>query len=235
MIRWNTWVLLVLLAALIGFAFYWNNRKTQQAAATPTAASGSAGTASGPLFSASEGQPTDVKVQDSTGKSVEVKRNLSSQWVLQAPIAGAADQAGAEAAATQVTSLQVLSSVQLGFDIVGLDKPTHIMTFTFSGGKTHTLQVGAETPIQDGYYSSLDKGPVRIVDKAGIDALIGLLDTPPYAATPTLPATLLPPTLPGETSTAIPQATSASAGTAAPSASNTAAAPTPAATATSTP
>ncbi len=211
MIRWNTWVLLVLLAALIGFAFYWNNRKAQQAAATPTAAAGGAGATSEPLFSASEGQPTDVKVQDSTGKSVEVQRNLSGQWVLQAPIAGAADQAGAEAAATQVTSLQVLSSVQLGLDVVGLDKPTHTMTFKFSGGKTHTLTVGAETPIQDGYYSSLDNGPVKVVDKAGIDALVQMLDKPPYAATPTLPATLLPPTVPGETSTAVPEATLPSA------------------------
>ncbi len=226
MIRRNTWILLVILLALIGFSFYLRNYKAKQAAAaTPTAAAA----VSSPLFPADLGEPTDVSVEDSTGKMVEVSRNADGKWVLKAPTDAEANQAAAEAAATQVTSLQVLSSVALGFDVVGLDKPSYTMSFIFTGGKSHVLAVGAETPIQDGYYSSLDKGPVRIVDKQGIDALIQLLSQPPYAASPTPPITLTP-SLPAATSTI--ELTTPTPGTPAPAVTDTPAATAPAATAT---
>ncbi len=227
MIRRNTWILLVILLALVGFSFYLKNYKAKQAAAaTPTTA---AAAVSSPLFAADLGQPTDISVKDSTGKMVEVSRNSSGKWVLKAPTDAEANQAAAEAAATQVTSLQVVSSVPLGFDVVGLDKPSYVMSFVFSGDKTHTLSVGAETPIQDGYYASLDKGPVRIIDKQGIDALAQLLSQPPYAATPVPPITLTP-TLPATTATI--ELTTPTPGTPAPAASDTPAATAPPATAT---
>ncbi len=202
MIRRNTWFVLVLLVIVLGAAYYLNNRKAQQAAsATPTGVA----TGSESLFSASAGEPTDISVKDTTGKMVEVARNASGQWVLKAPTDAQADQASAEAAATQVTSLKVLSTVQLDLNVVGLDKPAYIMAFTFKDGSKHTLSVGALTPIQDGYYASLDNGPVKIVDKAGIDALTQLLTQPPYAATPVPPITETP-TIPA-TDTALPAPT----------------------------
>lgn len=195
MIRRNTWILLVLLAALIGFTVYFNNRKAQEAAkATPT---------SGPvsLFNSSVGEPNDIKIDDSTGNSVEVARDSTGTWTVKAPKAGAADQASAEAAATQVSSLRVLGDVQLGLDIVGLDKPSYTITLVFKGGTTHTLTVGSTTPIQTGYYVQVDNAQTRIVDKSGIDALLKLLQNPPYAATAT-PAESPTPTA---TSTATPE------------------------------
>jgi hypothetical protein len=203
-IRRNTWILLVLFAALVGFAFYLKSNKAKvAAAATPTNAS----SASAVLFSPNEGSPTDVKLEDSTGKTVEIARNETGVWVLKAPTAVAANQGSAEAAATQVASLRVLSSVQLGFDIVGLDKPSHTMSITFSGGKTHKLAIGSVTPIQDGYYTSLDGGPVQVVDKQGLDALLPLLGEPPYAATltpPVLPTVSPVPETPTSEPTSIP-------------------------------
>jgi ribosomal protein S11 len=180
MIRRNTWILLLLLVVLVGFAFYWKNHKAQQAAAaTPTTSAA----AEHPLFNIADGAPSGLKITDATGNSVEIARNGSGLWVLKAPTPTAADQAAAEAAATQVTSLRVLSTIQLGLDIVGLDKPSYTISVTFAGGKTHVLKVGAVTPIQDGYYTSLDGGPIQIVDKQGLDALVQLLAQPPYATT----------------------------------------------------
>ncbi len=191
MIRRNTWIILVVLVIVVGAAFYLDRRKAQQqAAATPTAASGLA--AEAPVFSASLGAPTDINIKDSTGKDVDVARNDSGTWVLKAPTVAPADQGAAEAAATQVTSLRVLSSVGLDLNVAGLDKPAYTMSFKFKDGSSHKLDVGAVTPIEDGYYTSLDGGPVRVVDKPGLDALIRLLTEPPYAATPTPPITLTP-------------------------------------------
>ena len=177
MIRRNTWLLLVILAALVGFSFYLRDSKAKQAAAaTPTSGSAT-------LFNASEGSPTGIKIEDATGRSVEVARDQTGTWVLKSPTATAANQGAAEAAATQVTALRILAHIQLGLDIVGLDKPSDTLTIVFGSGKTHKLLVGSVTAIQDGYYAQLDGGPIQVVDKGGLDALLGLLTQPPYLAT----------------------------------------------------
>lgn len=210
MIRRSTWIVLVVLAALVAFSIYLTNQKSKDAS-LPTPTEGSA-----PLFPTSDGSPTDIKISAAVGNLVEIGRDQTGNWVIKSPVSVAADQAGAEAAATQVTGLRVLSDVQLGLDVVGLDKPSDTLTVTFSSGKTHTLLIGAVTPIQNGYYCQLDGGPVVVADKPGMDALLGLLTSPPYAATltPAASSTPLPATAsdtPGPT--AAPAATSTPAAT----------------------
>ena len=191
----TTWITLLVLILVVVFAFLFNQQKTkQQAAATPTA-----GTAM--LFTSAEGQPNDIKIESSTGQSVEVARNEKGVWVLKAPTQADADQASAEAAATQIGALQVIGDVQLGLDVVGLDKPADTITLTFTGGKTHKLAVGSINPIQTGYYVQLDGGKTQIVDKQGLDALLTLLTNPPYVATATPAVTDTP------TETATPETT----------------------------
>lgn len=186
MIRRTTWVLLAIFAVLIGFSLYLKNQKAKEAVqATPTLSSSS-------LFSSAEGSPNDIKIEDSTGKSVEIARNEANAWVLKTPTEATADQGSAEAAATQVSALRSLGEVQLGLDIVGLTNPTYTITITFTGGKTHKLEVGSVTPIQTGYYARLDGGTVQIAEKLGLDALLGMLTNPPYPPTPTPTVTATP-------------------------------------------
>ncbi len=113
MIRRNTWILLIILVLLIGGAFYFNNqKKTSASATTPTPAQTF-------LFTSRDGNPTDIKIADTAGHSVEIARNSTGTWVLKAPTADAANQSQAEAAATQLTSLNLLGNVQIGLDVVG--------------------------------------------------------------------------------------------------------------------
>jgi hypothetical protein len=164
--------------AVLGVAFLLKKQQAQQAAeATPTAGSSL-------LFTSEEGMVSGIKIEDIAGSSVEVARNESGVWVLKAPTEAPADQAAAEAAATQVAALRILGDVSLGLDVVGLDKPSYTITITFTGGKTHTLIIGAVTPIQTGYYVQLDGGKVQIADKQGLDALLGMVTNPPYLASP---------------------------------------------------
>jgi hypothetical protein len=200
MVRRNTWIVLIVLVGLVGFSFYLGQTKAKQAAAaTPT---------SGPtaLFDPSFGSPTEIRIENSSGDVVQIARDQSGKWVLKAPTAADANQASAEAAATQVGALQVLSSVDLGPDVIGRDKPSFTVTVTYDGGKTHTLLVGSETPIQNGYYAQLDGGKNQVVDKAGVDALTSLLSKPPYLATLT-PAAYATPTLEPATPTLAASAT----------------------------
>ncbi len=186
MIRRNTWILLAVLAALVGFSFYLKDQKARQAAeAVPTSSSSA-------LFSSTEGSPNDIKIEDPTGKSVEIARDSGGAWVLKAPSEAKADQGSAEAAATQVGALRSLGEVQLGLDIIGLANPSYTITVTFTGGKTHKLEVGSVTPIQTGYYARLDGGTVQVAEKQGLDALLSLLTDPPYPATATPTSTATP-------------------------------------------
>jgi hypothetical protein len=198
MIRRNTWIVLVLLAALIGFSFYWGDRKARLSAeATPTPGSTT-------LISAADGSPTDIKIESSIGTAVEVARDEAGKWEVKRPSQAAADQGSAEAAATQAGALRILSDVHLGPDVIGLDKPTYTLTLGYGTSKTHKLLVGSETPIQDGYYAQLDGGQNVVVDKPGLDALVDLLSHPPYLATLTPVASSTPTAAPP---TATPEAT----------------------------
>ena len=86
MIRRNTWILLIVLVLLIGAAFYLNNqKKTSAGSATPTSSQKF-------LFSPQDGNPTDIKIQDTIGNSVEIALNATGSWVLKAPTAQPADQ-----------------------------------------------------------------------------------------------------------------------------------------------
>ncbi len=207
--------MVVLFAALVGFTIYLNKQKqTQAAQATPTA-----GTTT--LFSPADGTVSGIKIVAATGESVDVERDQNGVWALKAPEQAAADAGSVEAAATQIGALSVIGDVQLGLDVVGLDKPAYTITINFATGKSHTLAVGSITPIQTGYYVQLDGGKVQIVDNQGIDALLMMLKAPPYLATPTPVATDTPAITPTSDVTLTPAVTTTPA-TAASSASPTA-------------
>ncbi len=202
MIRRSTLIVLIVLAALVAFSLYLRNQQAKQAA-RPTPTEGSSA-----VFPTTDGAPTGISIQASGGSTVEFARDQTGTWIVKQPLAVAADQAASEAAASQVTGLRILSNVQLGLDIVGLVTPADTMTVAFASGSTHKLLIGSVTPIQNGYYCQLDGGPVIVVDKPGIDALLGLLTAPPYLATLTPVASS---TLTAQPVTATPAASSAPA------------------------
>jgi hypothetical protein len=179
MVQQRTWTLIILLVALVGLSFYLQRQKSSDLAA-PTATSSMS-----TLFGAEIGEASTIRIENAAGDAVEIARSQNGKWLLIAPSHADADQAAAEAAATQVSALRSLSTVRLAPAVVGLDQPAYTITVTFVQGGPHELLLGSETPIQDGYYAQLDKGTIQVVDKPGLDGLMSLLKTPPYLATPT--------------------------------------------------
>ena len=55
----------------------------------------------------------------------------------------------------------------------------------FTSGGERKAEVGVVTPSEGGYYVRNNAGEVVIVTRDSVDALLGLLTNPPYAATPT--------------------------------------------------
>jgi hypothetical protein len=179
MIRRQTWIVLVLLAGVVGLAVYLNNKKaTPDTSATPTGGAGF-------IFNSTEGLLTTLEIAPAVGTPVKVVRGSDNQWALKSPEAAEANQGSIEAAASQLTALKIVSLVQGDAGIFGFDKPAYIINVEFKDGKKHSLEVGDHTPSNIGYYVRLDKDKMMVVELSGIDALINLVSSPPYLNTPT--------------------------------------------------
>jgi hypothetical protein len=201
MIRRSTVVYIILLLALVGAYYYLNNR--EQPADVELSVTVEPTVEVTYLFPAAEGTPSSIRVESKSGDTVEVVRDAENAWMLTQPIEVEADSASAEAAASQVTTIRVLDS-EPGVDpgIVGLEVPEYILTIKFTSGAERTVDVGVVTPSESGYYVRDAAGKIVIVSRSAIDALLNLLQNPPYLETLTpspAPAT--------ETSTPLPTST----------------------------
>lgn len=192
MIKRNTWLLLALFAALAGFAVYLNNKPetaAPKADATPSATVAPVEF----LFPAQEGVVTSLLIESREGEVVRVARGQDG-WTLTRPLEAKADPGPMESAASQVTALTVVSRLDLDPAVVGLKSPAYVITVGFSSGRSVRAEIGDETPTGTGYYVRKDDGSILVINKYGLDALLGLLHSPPYLETPTPSPSPMPPT-----------------------------------------
>jgi hypothetical protein len=204
--RAGTLITILLLIGLLELTVYLKNKKENAIIADATPVSGPTY-----IFNAEDGIASSIEIKPADSEAIKVARNAENVWTVEMPIAAEADQGWAEAAAAQISALQVISPIDDGKSpsIFGLDNPAYIITVGFGSDKKHTLEVGDATPSNSGYYVRLDKGKIMIADLSGISSLLQLAAFPPYLNTPTptaLPATLtpVPPTEASETSTPAP-------------------------------
>ena len=185
----GTWITVLIFIGLIGAAVYLNRQKdTAEVEVTP---------ASEPsyLFStAADGNPTSIEIKPAEGNAQRVKiaRNAENAWALELPVEAEADQGLSEAAATQISALEILDPIDADPAIFGLDNPAYVITLEFDSGKKHTLEVGDSTPTSKGYYVRVDSDKMMIVDLSGIDSLLQLAALPPYLVTATPEAAVTP-------------------------------------------
>lgn len=180
--RQSTVIYLVLFLVLIGAYYYLNNREEPADIALtlePT-------TEVSYLFTAEDGLPTSIRIESKAGDTVEVARNPENAWALILPREATADQASAEAAASQVTTMQILDRLpDIDPEIIGLTDPDYNILVKFTSGVERNVKIGVITPTESGYYVQSNDGETVIVSKSSVDALLGLLNNPPYLETPT--------------------------------------------------
>ena len=118
---------------------------------------------------------------------MELARNAEGAWALKQPLEAAAVQGSSEAIASQVLAMRILEKiVEIDLDLIGLSEPAYILTVKFSDGTERSVHIGVITPSETGYYvQDLSGGNMAIISKSSVDALIGLLNAPPYLETPT--------------------------------------------------
>jgi len=193
--RRSTVVYLLLLLVLAGVYYYLNHRE-QPADITMTLEPEEQASY---LFTADDGLPTSIRIEAKTGETVEVARAADEAWAIILPIEAKADQAAAEAAASQVATLRVVDNVpDVDPEIVGLSLPEYTLIISFTSGVERKAEIGVITPTESGYYVRTADGETVIVSKSSLDALLGLLTNPPYLET------ALPPTPETGSETATP-------------------------------
>jgi hypothetical protein len=201
--RAGTWIAVLLLIGLIGLTFYLKNKKEKDIIASATPISTPVA-----LFSAEDGAVSSIEIKPAEGEAVKVARNTENAWAVEMPIVAEADQGMAEAAATQVSALQVLSQIEnANPEIFGLKNPAFVIALEFKSGNKHTLEVGDATPTNSGFYVRLDNGRIIIANLDGISSLLQLVNFPPYLNTPAptaLPSTPTAVPVATETSTPVP-------------------------------
>lgn len=191
MIRRSTVVYIVLLLIMAGAYYYLNNRE-QPADIELTLEPAGTEAAQSYLFTAEEGAPTSIRIESKAGEAVEVARGEDNAWALIQPSEAKADQAAAEAAASQVATMRIVDTVpDVDPAIVGLQDPEYVLTIKFTDGGERTVDVGVITPTESGYYVRDTADQIVIVSRSAIDALLGILTTPPYLETPA-PAPVTP-------------------------------------------
>ena len=194
--RQSTIIYLLLFLVLVGAYYYLNNRAQPADIALTLEPAAEVSY----LFTAEDGLPTSISIESKAGDIVEVARNAENAWVLKLPSEATADQASAEAAASQVTTMQILDRLpDIDPEIVGLIDPEYILVIKFSSGVERNVKIGVITPTESGYYVQNIDSETVIVSKSSVDALLGLLNNPPYLETPTpspiaLTETPIPPT-----------------------------------------
>ena len=146
--RRSTVIYLLLFLMLAGTYYYLNNRE-QPADISLTVEPGSEVSY---LFTAEDGLPTSIRIESKTGDLVEVARDAENAWAITQPTEAKADQAAAEAAASQVTTMQILDTIpDVDLDIVGLADPEYTLTIKFTSDVERNVEIGVITPTESGY------------------------------------------------------------------------------------
>jgi hypothetical protein len=187
--RRSTVIYLLLFLLLAGAYYYLNNREQPADIALTVEPSAEVKY----LFTAEDGTPTSIRIESKAGDIVEVARDADNAWAVIQPIEAKADQASAEAAASQVTTMQILDTIpDVDPEIVGLADPEYTLMIKFTGDVERNVEIGVITPTESGYYVRNANGDIVIVSRSSVDALLGLLTNPPYLETAT--PSSIPPT-----------------------------------------
>lgn len=186
MVKRPTWILLILLALVIGGYFMIKSHPFKTAVPTPTV------TEEIMLVTQVDGALQRLRIYDQKRNVFQMQRDLSKSWVITEPYTGAADQSLAGAAESQVGALRVLTDLDTPPDIsdMGLTVPADTLELMFVNGTSHKIEVGNLTPTSSGYYVRYDTKKYYVISQSGIDALLKLLTSPPYPATMTPLATV---------------------------------------------
>jgi hypothetical protein len=198
MVRRTTWIVLIVFAFVVGFAWIFQR---YQSTRVDTPSTGTPTTPPNYLYDLTNNNVDEIKISDQSGEMIDLYFDpVLSKWAVADIPADQADSIQIESVSTQLFSLQAQETLTQipPLDSIGLDTPQYTITMTTTEGTQINTQIGTITAIGSGYYARVDAGPVVIVGKTVIDDILDLLKTPPILPTATPEVTSTSATLPTE-------------------------------------
>ncbi|GAB4500918.1 MAG: hypothetical protein Fur0035_04580 [Anaerolineales bacterium] len=188
-----TLILLILL--LLTGGLYW--LLSQPSSPIRAQLAGSPTPAATPDFLVGPLAPAFAKIQiEASGGQRLTLLSAGQNWTLKINSAEIlpADSGRAESAAGGLRNIHILRRLESGSNPAdfGLDQPVHSVSVLYADGSELHFRLGQATVIGSGYYAQLSDGSIVILDSAGIEELLRLLDNPPYLFTPTPSASATP-------------------------------------------
>jgi hypothetical protein len=185
MVRRSTWILLIVFALLVLFAWLFQRFQANktEVTATPTIAP-----TAQKLYNLTDSQVVEITISSNSGNSITFSRSPgSTTWVIKDLPPEQADSFQIESVTTQLLSLQAVDTLTQDppLDTVGLTNPAYTISIQTADGNQIVTQVGSISAIGTGYYIQVDSGPVVIVDNVTMDDILHLLKEPPVLATAT--------------------------------------------------
>jgi hypothetical protein len=185
MVRRTTFIVIVVFALLVGFAWilqrYQANKSEVTATMTPTPTIAY-------LFNLNGKQVDHISIADSSGNKIEFYLDSSTGiWAIKDLPSEQADSVQIESIAAQIINLQADESLSQPppLESMGLDKPAYTLSMLTSDGGQLATRVGSLTPIGKGYYVSVGSNTIVIVDKSVREGILAVLTAPPLVTTAT--------------------------------------------------
>lgn len=190
----NTAILLIVLAALAGFAYFSDVRGKSESTPTPSAEARELQVLD---LKTDEVSALEIKANDST---VKVARGEGGLWQLVAPEAAEADQGRVGMLVGQLTYLRAERKIADRVENLaefGLDQPSYLVTLELVGGKKEVLKVGSDNPRGTSSYLQREGADTVFLVPALGSSLKGVIANPPKATpTPTPTSTPSPASTP---------------------------------------
>lgn len=188
MVRKQTWILLAVLAVLVGVTLYLQkNPLPDNASVTPSATSQ-------PVLLRNV-QPNDINLVEllNSGEQTPVQISLDDQggWTYTGKEKSKADSGKMEQVRSEVTALRVIATLPVDYpaDSIGLKTPAQTLTIGTKAGQKVSIRIGKETPTQDGYYVQIGLDAPAVVNKTALDGILNLIKEAVPVPTGQAPAT----------------------------------------------
>jgi hypothetical protein len=184
MIRRSTWIALGVFAVLLALAVWWS----RQDSADPVELVG--GTpAPAPLWEFTSDQIVTLRVESSgDDKVLEVTRDPDTGWRMTSPVAEPADAARVESVVTWLASPQVRGELPDADDLApfGLETPAYRFRIQTRDDAEYSLEVGRSAPTGGWVYVRVpSRAGILLISEYGVQDVIDLYDSLPFASTPT--------------------------------------------------
>jgi len=188
----NTAILIILLALLGGYVYFFEVKGEGGKEATPTPSAVQ-------VLELESDDVTRLTVQGPDG-TVRLSRAVGGEWQMEEPSQEPADDGRVRTLVGSLARLSAARSLTETTDLepFGLASPSWIVEVELTDGSTEQIQIGAKNPVGSQYYVRKEGDTaIYLVYASTTEGLQRLVKDPPYQPTPT--ATPAPPEAPTPT------------------------------------